>query len=125
MSATLLLDLVSWDLVLDANGNIAVAQEPYALAQDAASAVKTWNGEVYYDTTLGVMWRNIFGKVPNPSYIKQQCQSQAALVPDITKVAVFLSEIGRQTAGQIQSTSAATGQTAAIPFSVINPQGVG
>jgi hypothetical protein len=30
---TLLLDTVAWDLVLDVNGNIAVADEPYALAQ--------------------------------------------------------------------------------------------
>ena len=54
MADTLLLDLTNWDLVLDVNGNIAIARPPYALAQDAASAVKTFQGECYYDTTLGI-----------------------------------------------------------------------
>jgi hypothetical protein len=36
--------------VLDAEGNIAVASEPYSLAQDAASAIKTFAGEVFWDT---------------------------------------------------------------------------
>lgn len=125
MSSTLLLDTAAWDLVLDANGNIAVAAEPYALAQDAASAIKTWSGEVYYDTTLGVLWRNILGKTPNPGLIKQQCQSQAALVPDVASVRVLLQSIGRQTTGQVQVKSAATGQAAAANFTVISPQGIG
>ena len=34
--------------------NIAVADEPYALAQDAASAIRTFIGECYYDTTKGL-----------------------------------------------------------------------
>lgn len=36
---TLLLDQKSWDLTLDAAGNIAVAAEPYAIAQDVASVI--------------------------------------------------------------------------------------
>ena len=37
---TLLLRPDTWDLTLDSAGNIAVAENPYALAQDAASAIK-------------------------------------------------------------------------------------
>lgn len=51
---TLLLAVDTWDLCLDASGNIAVAKAPYALAQDVATAVRTFLGEVYYNTTLGV-----------------------------------------------------------------------
>ena len=40
--STLLLDQTEWDLVLDASGNIALASPPYALAQDVASAVRTF-----------------------------------------------------------------------------------
>ena len=49
VAATLLLDRTTWDLCLDANGNIAMATGPYAIAQDVASAVRLW-----HDTTKGV-----------------------------------------------------------------------
>jgi hypothetical protein len=51
---TLLLDRSLWDLTLDINGNIAMASEPYAIAQDVASACRTFLGECYYDTSQGV-----------------------------------------------------------------------
>jgi hypothetical protein len=37
---TLFLNPGPWDLTLDASGNIALAAEPYSLAQDAASAIE-------------------------------------------------------------------------------------
>ena len=54
MPATLLLTPQTWDLTVDASNNIAVAAEPYALAQDAASAIRLFQGEDYYDTTRGI-----------------------------------------------------------------------
>ena len=51
---TILLDPSAWDLVLDSNYNIAMASNPYAIAQDVASAIRTVAGEVYYDTTQGL-----------------------------------------------------------------------
>ncbi|QPF81683.1 hypothetical protein IC762_17830 [Bradyrhizobium genosp. L] len=126
MSSTLLLDTVAWDLVLDADGNIAVASEPYSLAQDAASAIRTWFGEAYFDTTLGVRWGNIFGKVPNYAFIKQQCQAAAVTVPDVASAKVFLTSAGgRGISGQVQVTSQTTGLTSATNFTVISPQGIG
>ena len=71
MGSTLLLDRGLWDLVLDAYGNVAVAAEPYSLAQDAASAIRTFNGEVYYNTTLGVQYFGpILGQRPPLSLMK-------------------------------------------------------
>lgn len=54
MSKSLLLDQIVWDLVLGADGNIAACTEPYSLAQDVSTALRTFLGEVYYDTSLGV-----------------------------------------------------------------------
>ncbi|AJJ19826.1 hypothetical protein [Yersinia intermedia] len=54
MQNTLLLDRTAWDLVLDANGDIAMASLPYSIAQDVASAIKTFIGECWYDTSQGV-----------------------------------------------------------------------
>lgn len=124
---TLLLDQVEWDLVLDADGNIAVASEPYALAQDAASAIKTFAGEVYLDTTLGLPYlTQIFGKNPPIALLKAQFEAAARTVPDVASAQCFLSGItSRVLSGQIQVTSAQTGLVTAASFEVINPQGVG
>ena len=68
---TLLLDRTAWDLVLDANGNIACATEPYQIAQDVASAIRTFRGECFYDTTLGLpYWSNILGQLPPASFVQ-------------------------------------------------------
>ena len=62
---TLLLDRTAWDLCLDSNGNIALASEPYSLAQDVASAVRLFLGECYYDTTKGIpYWTEVLGMLP-------------------------------------------------------------
>ena len=62
---TLLLDVESWDVILDAASNIAIASEPYAVAQDVASAIKLFAGELWYDTTKGVPYfASILGKSP-------------------------------------------------------------
>lgn len=127
MPSTVLLDRETWDLVLDADGNIAVAAEPYSLAQDAASAIRTFLGEVYFDTAVGVPYLSkIFGKKPQISLLKAEFEKAAMTVAGVASAQCFLSELGeRRVGGQIQVTSAATGQTTAADFVVANPQGVG
>lgn len=134
MASTLLLDTVAWDLVLDAAGNIAVASEPYSLAQDAASAIRTWSdggptglGECYWDTTLGLPYRTqIFGQPPSLTLLKAQFEAAALTVPDVASATVFISAFtDRALSGQVQVTSVSTGQTSYADFSVSNPQGAG
>lgn len=123
---TLLLDQLTWDLVLDANGDIAKATNPYALAQDAASVIRTWLGENYFDTTLGIPWKQqVMGKVPSLSLLKEQLKAAALTVPEVETAVVFLVSLSeRRVGGQVQ-VSTAGGQIAAATFEVINPQGVG
>lgn len=79
MSTTLLLDIATWDLCADAAGNIALADEPYSLAQDVATAVRTFLGDEYYDQTDGVPYlEQILGKTP-PLQVLQQLIVEAAL----------------------------------------------
>jgi hypothetical protein len=127
MAGTLLLDTDNWDLIVDANGNIALATEPYSLAQDAASAIKTFLGECYWDTTVGVPWKQqILGQTPTLALLKAQLEAAAETVPDVVKAQVFISSLtARAVSGQVQVTSATTGQTSAANFTVINPQGSG
>jgi hypothetical protein len=109
MSATLLLDTVTWDLVLDASGNIAVANPPYQLAQDAASAIKLFLGELYYDTTQGVPYfQSILGQSPPLSLIKAKLVAAAETVPGVTGAQVFISSVNQRTLnGQVQVTDPA------------------
>lgn len=122
---TLLLDRSTWDLTLDAAGNIAVASAPYSLAQDAASAIKTFSGEVYWDTTLGLPWlTSILGKNPSLSQLRAYFVAAAMTVPDVASAKCFITAIsGRRVSGQIQVTAVSTGQTSAADFEVVNPQG--
>jgi hypothetical protein len=101
---TLLLDTVAWDLVLDSFGNIALASPPYALAQDVASAVKTFMGEVYYDTTQGIpYWTQVLGKLPPAALLIEMINTSALTVPEVVTVQTgFTSFTGRGLSGQIE-----------------------
>lgn len=93
LKTTLLLDTLGWDLVLDTSGNIALATTPYAQAQDAASAIRLFQGELWYDTVPGVpYWASILGKFPPPvSLMKDQFNSAAKTVPGVVSATCFLT----------------------------------
>jgi hypothetical protein len=102
--ATLLLDVLAWDLVADLNGDIAMATPPYAVAQDAASECKLFRGEAYYDTTRGVpYWGQILGLAPPLSLVRAYYMVAAELVPGVVSVTVvFTSFVHRLLKGQVQ-----------------------
>ena len=51
---TLTLDVDTWDIQLDSNGNIATASGPYAIAQNVANAVRLFTNDAYYDPNRGI-----------------------------------------------------------------------
>ncbi len=104
MASTLLLDTVKWDLALDISGNIAVATEPYSQAQDAASAIRTVEGEVYYDTTQGIPYfEEILGYTPPVSLIKTYVTAAALTVPGVVAAQCFITDwSNRKVSGQVQ-----------------------
>lgn len=101
---SLLLDQTAWDLVLDVNGNIALAKTPYSVAQDVASAIRTFLGECWYDTSLGLpYWQQILGEFPPLQYIAEQIQNEALTIPNVVAAqATFTSFKNRSLAGQVQ-----------------------
>jgi hypothetical protein len=123
-TATILLDVDSWDLVLDVNGDIAKASEPYSLAQDAASAIRTWLGEVYFDTLLGVPYlEKVLGRNPSVALLKSLFEAAAKSVPGVAAATCYISGLSdREVAGQVQVVSAATGRRSAANFTAVNPQ---
>lgn len=103
---TLLLDQTLWDLCLDASRNIAVAAAPYALAQDAASALRLFRGELYYDTVPGVpYWGQILGEAPSIAFMQAQFEEAARRVPGVVSAtATITGWDGRNVSGQVRIT---------------------
>lgn len=116
MATTLLLDRDAWDLALDAAGNIAVASEPYSQVQDAASAVRVFQGEAYYDTTLGVPYfTDVLGRYQPTQILRARAQLAALTVPGvIDATAILVTNPNRELTGQIQIKTAAGEQVLSI-----------
>lgn len=102
--STLLLDIGTWDLCLDAFGNMAVADPPYAIAQDVSSAIRTVLGEVFYDVTIGVQYfGKILGKNPPLSFIRSQIEAAALTVPGVVSAGCTIQAVNnRAVTGQVQ-----------------------
>lgn len=104
MASTLLLDPTTWDLVLDASGNIAVASEPYSTVQDVASAIRVFSGECFYDTKDGLPYlRLILGQSQSVSVFRAQAEQAALTVPNVTAAKCVITAISgqRQLSGTI------------------------
>lgn len=117
MASTLLLDRDTWDFVVDASSNIAVASEPYSQAQDAASMIRTFSGEVYFDTTLGIPYfTQILGYAPPVALMKAYFNDAALSVPGVEKSQCFITEWkDRKVSGQVQIRNT-NGATSAAGF---------
>lgn len=96
-----------WDLMVDTLGNIAVADPPYALAQDAASECRLFAGEDYYDKLRGVPYfGQILALAPPLSLVRAYLSRAALLVPGVISAQVFFTSfINRKLSGQVQVTN--------------------
>ena len=112
---SLLLDVSSWDLITDANNNLAICENPYALAQDAACAIRLFRGELYYNTVAGVPYfQTILGLFPSIEYMKATFEAAARTVPGVVAAKCFIQSIAdRKVTGQVQVTDKAGNITAA------------
>ena len=104
MYNTLLLDQNAWDLVMDASGNIAMASPDYSVAQDVASAIRTFQGEVWYDTTQGVPYfQQVLGKLPPASVLVKYLEAAAMSVPGVASARCTIQSFdGRVASGEVQ-----------------------
>lgn len=114
---SLLLAQDTWDLVLDIKGNLAVCTEPYAIAQDVATAVRTQAGDLWYDIATGVPFTpEIFGEPVRLQYVRQQIEAAALSVAGVTAARCVLATlVDRNLTGQVQVTDN-TGATNIINF---------
>lgn len=104
MSSTLLLSQDNWDLVIDTSGNIAAATDPYSLAQDVASAVRVFTGDIWYDTAQGIAYlTRVLGQRPTNQFLKGQIEARALTVPGVVSArCLFVALQDRKLSGQVQ-----------------------
>lgn len=85
----------SWDLTLDASRNIAVQRGSAAIAQDVASAARTFQGEVWYDTTLGIPYFDtVLGQRPAYTLLAAYYSQAAFTVPNVVQAQVTFNQLG-------------------------------
>ena len=115
MSTTLYLD-ANWDLTVDTAGNIAVATDPYQRAQDAASAIRTFSGEVYYDRGQGIPYFDqVLGRRPPLELLRSLLVDRAKTADGVVDAKVFITAIAPTVSGQVQVFDA-SGAIAAAGF---------
>jgi len=111
---TLFLDTTTWDLTVDADGNIAVASGLYATAQDVASAVRLFRGELWYDTTQGVPYFDrVLAKAVPLSFVATLVSAAAKTVPGVADAKCDLALTDRTVSGKITIANE-SGQTATV-----------
>lgn len=111
----------AWGLTVNVAGNIATAYdsapvEPalrplYALAQDVASAVRLFKGDLWYDTTQGLPYfTQILNRLPPAEFLKAQFVAAALTVPGVASaVTVFTQFNSRLLTGRINGVASAGG----------------
>lgn len=116
---TLPLDTKSWDLRLDSNGNLTLTDPDYSIAQDVASAIRTFQGECWYGATLGLPYfQSLLGKLPPRSYITNLLEQAALTVAGVVSVTVVSLGLNasRQLTGSVIVVSTDTNTPIAASF---------
>ena len=89
MANTIPLHPDTWDIYLDANGNLELTDPDSSIAQDVASSVRTFEGECWYNNTLGMPYfQAIFGKSPPNSLVVSNIRDQAFTIVGVNTVNV-------------------------------------
>lgn len=95
----------NWDLCIDNSGDIALCTAPYSKAQEVANAVRTFLGECYYNTNLGVPYfETVFKTGISMSEISHHIKKAAETVEDVYNVITALEYdiVERKLKGQIR-----------------------
>jgi hypothetical protein len=93
MTDSLLLDVDTWDLIIDADRNMALCAAPYAVAQDVASAVRTFTDEVIFDLNVGIPYfEEILGNTPPLQLVQGRITTEALTVPNVSQARTLINK---------------------------------
>ena len=95
MSAyTLKLDTDSWDLTLDAAGNISTATDDYAIAQNVANAVRLFTNDSYFWPGKGIPhYLTSLGADINPVVVQSRVEDAALAIDGVSEAEAILDDI--------------------------------
>jgi hypothetical protein len=112
---TLLLDNTGWDLLTDAAGNIALASEPYAVAQDVASALRLFLGELWYNVKKGIPYfEDILGHTPPVTVFQEYMVAAALTVPTVVSAECIIEAFENRTVTGQVTFRTTNGQTVTV-----------
>lgn len=101
------LDPRTWDLTIDASGNIAVCTSTYRRAQDIASACRVFTQDLYFKQSEGIPYlESILGKNKYPIGLYQsELYRRAMSVDGVVSVNIKLNQLNeRELTGMIEFT---------------------
>lgn len=105
MKDSLLLEQDTWDLCLNIQGDIAMGSAPYSIAQDVASSVRVFLGDLWYDQAAGIPYlTRVLGQVPDMPFLRSQVEQAALLVEGVVTARCLLVELTKERVlrGQVQ-----------------------
>lgn len=107
-----------WDITLDPAGNLRLTDPDRSIAQDVASAIRTFRGECWYAAGLGLPYfESILGQRPPRSLVVDQIQRAALSVPDVASASVtFLGLRNRALTGAVLVMRAASPTPLTVTF---------
>ena len=98
MAKTIALRNDTWDMFIDEYGNIALKEGNSQLAQDVASSVRVFMGEMEFDKNRGVLYNR-------PEQIRQtlkdDIKKQALLINGVNEAVVVFERIDDRTANVV------------------------
>lgn len=83
-----------WDIFVDENGNIATAKDDYAIAQNAANAVRLFTNDAYFNKDRGIPHFDIeLGQkaIASRSTLSNRIRKAVLAVDGVTDVEVYLN----------------------------------
>ena len=94
----------SWDLKLDGAGNMYPRTNGSAIAQDVASVVRLFLGELWFDTTKGIpYYEQVLGHEYGKALVEGLLNSAAKTVPGVVEAKTTIMQFtGRVVTGTIQ-----------------------
>lgn len=101
------LDPRTWDLAVDANGNIATCTSTYRRAQDIASSCRVFTKDLYFKQSEGIPYlESILGKNRYPIGLYQsELYRRSMSVSGVVSVNIKLNQLNdRELTGMIEFT---------------------
>lgn len=86
------------DFVLGANGNLAIARDIEAIAQESRHHAATLRGEMIHSMDQGIAYfRDVFNKIPNLAQVEASLRRRILSIDDVVSITFLRAFISGET----------------------------